>query len=118
VYLGLSRLMDERVEGFGISLVEASACALPVVAGKSGGVSEAVKDGVTGLLVDPGEPAQIGAALRRLLEDRELRLRLGASGRRAVESYYNWNRVASDIEDLAQEFRGQAAESSGRTLMA
>jgi phosphatidyl-myo-inositol dimannoside synthase len=106
VYLGLSRLLDERVEGFGISLAEASACALPVVAGQSGGVSEAVKDGVTGLLVDPVQPEQIGAALGRLLQDRELRLRLGTSDRRAVEGFYNWNRVVSDIDDLAREFAG------------
>ena len=52
VYLGVSRLMEQRVEGFGISIAEASACGVPVVAGRSGGIPEAVRDGETGLLVD------------------------------------------------------------------
>jgi phosphatidylinositol alpha-1,6-mannosyltransferase len=103
VYLGVSRLMEQRVEGFGISLVEASACGLPVVAGRSGGIPEAVHDGVTGMLVDAEQPDAVAAALTGLLADPELRHRLGAAGRRAVEERYNWDRVAADLARIGHE---------------
>jgi phosphatidylinositol alpha-1,6-mannosyltransferase len=103
IYLGMSRLMERRVEGFGISIVEASACGIPVVAGRSGGIPEAVRDGETGVLVDAERADEVAAAVGRLLDDRELRGRLGAAGRRAVESYYNWDRVARDLERIGRE---------------
>ena len=79
--------MEQRVEGFGISLCEASACGMPVVAGRSGGIPEAVRDGETGILVDAESAGGRGRARSgRLLDDRSLRARLGAAGRRAVES--------------------------------
>ena len=65
IYLGVSRLMEQRVEGFGISLAEASACGVPVVAGRSGGIPEAVRDGETGLLVDAERPEAVAEALGR-----------------------------------------------------
>jgi phosphatidylinositol alpha-1,6-mannosyltransferase len=104
IYLGLSRYMDERVEGFGISLVEASASGLPVIAGNSGGVADAVRDDVTGILVDPERPDLVCAAVRRLLDNRELGLQLGAAGREAVQNYYNWNRVAEDVDRMGREY--------------
>jgi phosphatidylinositol alpha-1,6-mannosyltransferase len=104
VYLGLSRLMDQRVEGFGISLVEASASGVPVVAGNSGGVPDAVRDGVTGFLVNPEHPGEAGVALRRLLDEPALALRLGAAGRHAVETYFNWDRVAAEIASIGHEY--------------
>jgi phosphatidylinositol alpha-1,6-mannosyltransferase len=103
IYLGVSRLMEQRVEGFGISIAEASACGIPVVAGRSGGIPEAVRDGETGLLVDAERADEVAEAVGRLLDDRELRGRLGAAGRRAVESYYNWDRVARDLERIGRE---------------
>jgi phosphatidylinositol alpha-1,6-mannosyltransferase len=103
IYLGLSRQMDERVEGFGISLVEASACAIPVVAGNSGGVSEAVQGGATGLLVNPELLDETCSAVLRLLSDRDLARRLGVAGRKAVESYYNWDRVAADVGEIGRQ---------------
>ncbi len=103
VYLGLSRLLDERVEGFGISLVEASASGIPVIAGNSGGVSDAVRHGETGILVDPEQPAGIAAAVRQLLDNPQKASALGAAGRQAVESYYNWDRVAADVGAIGQE---------------
>lgn len=103
IYLGLSRLTDLAAEGFGISLVEASASGVPVVAGRSGGIPEAVRDGETGLLVDAEQPEEVSRALRSLLEDRNLALRLGSAGRRAVESYYNWDRVTTDLADIGHE---------------
>jgi phosphatidylinositol alpha-1,6-mannosyltransferase len=106
VYLGVSRLMEQRVEGFGISIAEASACGIPVVAGRSGGIPEAVRDGETGLLVDAERPEAVSDALRVLLDDSALRARLGAAGRRAVETYYNWDRVAGDLARIGHEFAG------------
>jgi phosphatidyl-myo-inositol dimannoside synthase len=103
VYLGASRLMEQRVEGFGISLVEASACGRPVVAGRSGGIPEAVRDGETGLLVDAESAEALAAAVRRLLDDAALAARLGAAGRHAVETYYNWNRVVADMTRIGHE---------------
>jgi phosphatidyl-myo-inositol dimannoside synthase len=103
VYLGLSRLMDLRAEGFGISLVEAAACGLPVVAGRSGGIPETVLDGETGLLVAADGPAEACAAVRRLLDDPALARSLGARGRRAVETKYNWDRVAADLAKIGHE---------------
>jgi phosphatidylinositol alpha-1,6-mannosyltransferase len=69
------------IEGFGLVYLEAAAHGLPVVAHDVGGVSEAVLDGVTGLLVPPDRPAQLAAAFEKLIFDEALRQRLGAAGR-------------------------------------
>jgi phosphatidyl-myo-inositol dimannoside synthase len=103
IYLGVSRLMEQRVEGFGISLVEASASGLPVVAGRSGGIPEAVRDKQTGLLVDAERPESVRDALAQLLNDAGLRARLGGSGRRAVEEFYNWDRVIAHLRRIGRE---------------
>jgi len=112
IYLGVSRLMEQRVEGFGISLAEASACGIPVVAGRSGGIPEAVRDGETGLLVDAESPEAVGEALRVLLDDASLRARLGQAGRRSVEGYYNWDRVAADLARIGREFARPAVREA------
>lgn len=73
--------LERSVEGFGLVYLEASAHGLPVVAHDVGGVSEAVVDGVTGLLVPPQRPAQLAAAFEKLIHEPELRRRMGAAGR-------------------------------------
>jgi phosphatidylinositol alpha-1,6-mannosyltransferase len=103
IYLGVSRLMEQRVEGFGISLSEASACGLPVIAGRSGGIPEGVRDGETGLLVDAESAEAVAAAVRRLLADPGLRARLGTAGRRLIERHYNWDRVTSELARVGHE---------------
>lgn len=72
-------------EGFGIVFLEAGACGKPVIGGRSGGVPEAVIDGVTGILVDPTDVGEISDALTRLLRDEEEAARLGMAGRRRTE---------------------------------
>ncbi len=114
VYLGLSRLMNQRVEGFGISLLEAGACGIPVVGTRTGGIPEAVRDGESGILVDPDHPEQVAATLRTLLNDRSLAERLGAGGRSAVERYYNWDRVSTDIGRLGRTFGKPALRKVSR----
>jgi len=103
IYLGLSRREGIEVEGFGIAMVEASGSGVPVVGGRSGGVPDAVRDGVTGLLVDPTAVEEIAEGVAMLLEDPALAHRLGDGGRRAVEQFYNWDRVAKDLRRLGDE---------------
>jgi glycosyltransferase involved in cell wall biosynthesis len=73
--------VGRSVEGFGLVYLEASAHGLPVVAHDVGGVSEAVVEGVTGLLVPPERPQQLAAAFEKLIRDPDLRQKLGAAGR-------------------------------------
>jgi phosphatidyl-myo-inositol dimannoside synthase len=101
VYLGVSR-SDQRthVEGFGVALAEAAACGLPVIAGKSGGLAEAVHDGETGIVVDPDDADGVVTALGRILDDQLFARRLGQAGRKSVETYYNWDRVIRDLREI------------------
>jgi len=104
VYLGVSRRADAtRVEGFGVALAEASACGLPVIAGQSGGLAEAVKDGDTGFVVEPTDVEAVTVALQRLLADQLLARRVGQAARKSVESYYNWDRVIRDLREIESQ---------------
>lgn len=105
VYVGVSRLTARDVEGFGIALLEASASGKPVVAGRSGGMPDAVREGETGLLVDPESAEQVAAAIGGLLLDPARAAALGVGGRRAVETFYNWPRVVADLRALSATAR-------------
>jgi phosphatidylinositol alpha-1,6-mannosyltransferase len=79
-----------EAEGFGIVFVEAAACGVPTVAGRSGGSHEAVVDGETGLVVESRDVRAVRNAIERLVADDGLRARLGAAGRvRAEASSYD-----------------------------
>ena len=88
------------VEGFGIVYLEASACGKPVIGGRSGGVPEAIADGVSGLLVDPDSAEEIASALTRVLTDPELASRLGAQGRTRVVRDFTWRRMADRMHEI------------------
>ena len=104
VYLGASRRADgTRVEGFGVALAEASACGLPVVAGRSGGLAEAVQEGETGIVVESEDVEAVAAALRRILTDDLLARRLGNAGRKSIEGLYNWDRVIKDLREIESQ---------------
>jgi glycosyltransferase involved in cell wall biosynthesis len=72
-----------------------------VVATDISGVSELVEDGVTGLLVPPGDPAALAAAIERLVRDPALRHRLGAAGRDRVRAEFD---LAANTRQLAERF--------------
>jgi glycosyltransferase involved in cell wall biosynthesis len=74
--------LSSHLEGLGTSLLDAMAFSRPVVATAAGGIPEAVEDGVTGRVVRVRDPAALAEALVAVLRDAELRVRLGAAGRR------------------------------------
>ena len=78
-------------ESFGVAALEASACARPVIASRIGGVPEVIDDGVTGILVPPGDIAALTRAIKRLYMDRELGTRMGEAGRSFVRANYLWS---------------------------
>jgi phosphatidylinositol alpha-1,6-mannosyltransferase len=105
VYVGVSRRTEREVEGFGIALLEAQAAGKPVVGGRSGGIPDAVREGETGLLVDPEDPAEVARAIAVFLEDPGRAAAFGRAGRTAVESHYNWARVVRDLRAISSEAR-------------
>lgn len=88
------------VEGLGIVYLEASATGLPVVAGDSGGAPDAVLDGETGWVVRGGSPEESAERIVTLLQDPELRRRMGERGRAWVEERWRWDLLAERLVAL------------------
>ena len=93
-------------EGFGIALLEASACGKPLIAGRSGGIADAVQDGITGLLLNPVDFREVATTIVRLLNEPDLAKQLGENGRRWVENEMNWTRAAEDFQRAMDFFTG------------
>jgi glycosyltransferase involved in cell wall biosynthesis len=90
-------------EGTPVSVIEALAAEIPVVATRVGGVPDVVREGEEGFLVDAGDTEQLAERLERLARDPELRRRLGASGRGRVLSRYAVERLLDDVDRLYRE---------------
>lgn len=100
-------------EGTVISVMEAMATGLPVVATDVNGVNEVVDDGVTGLLIPPYRDDKLADAIRVLLSDQELATEMGAAGRRRVEQRFQLDQIVRAKEDLYTSL-AQGALSDGR----
>lgn len=72
------------MEGLGVSLLQAAAAQVPIIASRAGGMPEAVHDGVNGLLIPPGDVDALAAAMNRLLDDPIARAQMGHAGRQRV----------------------------------
>ena len=86
-------------EGIPVSIMEAMAVGVPVVATKVGGVGELVTDEVSGLLVSPGRVDQLADALHRMLTDRDLRAQVVATAVEAVHGAHDWELTARELSD-------------------
>jgi phosphatidylinositol alpha-1,6-mannosyltransferase len=84
------RLFGLEVEGLGIVYLEASACELPVIVGKSGGATDALIEGVTGISVDGRNTKEIAHAAIKLLKDKKLSKKMGKAGRKWAETEWSW----------------------------
>ena len=88
------------VEGFGIVYLEASATGVPVVAGRSGGAPETVREGITGTVVDGRDVPTVAAAVSVLLSDPRTARHLGAEGRRVAVESWQWQHMAARLMQL------------------
>jgi glycosyltransferase involved in cell wall biosynthesis len=86
-------LMPSLSEGHGLTTLEAMASGLPVVASRTGGLSEVVVDGETGMLVPPGDAEALAGALTALAADRDRARALGRAGRKRVEQEFGVERM-------------------------
>jgi glycosyltransferase involved in cell wall biosynthesis len=105
--LGRARIfaLSSRSEAFPRSVLEALRAGLPVVASRVGGVSEAVNDGASGLLVPPSDPAALASALGRLIADAALRRAMGECARAAYEERFTLTRMVDETEALYRSTR-------------
>jgi glycosyltransferase involved in cell wall biosynthesis len=90
-----------------VTLMEAMACGLPVVATAVGGIPELVVPGVTGRLVPPGDTPALAAAMEGLLADKDARGRMGAAGRNVAETRFARQRMVSELEEIYGVARGR-----------
>jgi len=99
-------------EPFGLINLEAMACETPVVASAVGGILEVVEDGKTGVLVEPGRPDALVAAIRALLEDPARGRAMGGAGRHRVEAHFSWTSVATRTREVYQDAIADFARSA------
>lgn len=96
-------ILTSRNEGTPVSLIEAGACARPVIATAVGGVRSVVRDGQTGLLAAAGDASALAEALRRLTNDPGLCASFGQAGRAYVRDRFDQERLVSDVRALYEE---------------
>lgn len=88
------------MEGLGVSLLQAAACGVPVVACEAGGIPEVVEDGTNGFLVPPGDHEALARSLSRLIGDSGMRERFGKKGRQIAEERFSIPRMAAAYVEL------------------
>lgn len=102
IYIGPSRIethnSSPRAEGFGITYLEASAACLPVIASRTGGIPDAVEDGISGILVENENVEELTSAIKYLLNNPAIAREMGERGRERVERYFTWEKVGKKLE--------------------
>jgi glycosyltransferase involved in cell wall biosynthesis len=91
------------VESFGVVLIEAMACGKPVIASNLPGVKTVVDDGVNGFLTHPKDIDDLTSKMQDLLENQQMRIRFGKTGREKVEKMYSWDKIGKKLEQTYLE---------------
>jgi len=90
-------------EGFGLPAAEAMACGVPVIGTTAGALPEVIEDNVTGILVPPKNPQALAGAIKTLIDDPELRQKIGAAGVERVNRLFTWEKSAKATIDVYNE---------------
>ena len=106
-------VLPSHAEGLPMSLLEAMAHGVPVVATAVGGIPEAVRDGLEGVLVAPRDAAALASAVLGLLADPDARMRMGAAARERVRSEFSSTRMIVTLEDLYEKLAASEARRPG-----
>lgn len=108
-----SRWLGLEQEGFGIVFLEAAACGIAQVAGRSGGSHEAVRDGVTGVVLrDSRDSIALARAIGELIEDPERRARYARHAREVAETAFTWDHLARELSRGLAPFESHRAEAA------
>ena len=94
--------VTSNTESFGVSLIEAMACEVPIVATNADGFCEVMEDGVTGYIVQTKNSEQIALALKKIIKNRSKAKIMGINGRKRVLEKYNWNK---NVETMIQIYK-------------
>jgi len=95
----LPSIVDDRgdTEGLGVVLLEALACHTPCIATRVGGITDIIKDGINGFLIEQKDFKGLVQRILRLADDRELRIKMGINGYKSVKEKFNWNSISKKI---------------------
>ncbi|MGE5426021.1 MAG: glycosyltransferase family 4 protein [Bacillota bacterium] len=104
IFITVSREIEDDFEGFGIVYLEANLMGKPVIAGRSGGVGDAVEDEVNGLLVNPLATTEITAAISELFAQPEEAFRLGSQGKSRAENNFSWSRQVAKLQGAIEKY--------------
>lgn len=97
--------VPSRQEGLGLSVMEAQAAGLPVVASRVGGIPSLIEDGKTGILVDPENSDALAEAIIKLLQDKNRRKEIGMAGREFIKQTYSADKMVDATIKLYQQLR-------------
>jgi glycosyltransferase involved in cell wall biosynthesis len=91
-------------ESFGVSVLEALACKIPVIVSDVGGLKEIVINNECGFLVEPNNVMETAVAMEKLIMDKEKRNKFGDAGRIRVKKYFEWNKNLSDVVKVYEHY--------------
>ena len=100
IFIMPNKTVDGDLEGFGLVFLEASACGLPVIGGKSGGVVDAIEDGYSGFLIEPGSIVDIVDRLHSLIEDTSSIEKIGGNGLNRAKSNFTLSHKRNEFRSI------------------
>jgi len=96
-------VMPSLSEGFGIANLEAMASGKPVISTKVGGIVDVIRDKKTGFLIEPANERELYLAMKKILENKNLKKKMGEAGRKRVKENFSWGMIANNLLNLYKE---------------